>query len=79
MDTNKKLVLAFAAVAIGLLLYPPTSTCGVKGCTSAEHSFLWSLGAANTWGAHRVDLTRLTLYGLALAIAAGVTYFIRKK
>lgn len=73
MDTNKKLIVAFAAVAIGLLLYPPTQYC-IGGFCSPTHELLWRIGPGD-----QIDLIRLVFYELALAIAAGVTYFIRKK
>lgn len=77
MDTNKKLVAAFALVAIGLLLYPPLKICSggeYPRCINTDNDFIWAMGPAE-----KIDFTRLAIYGLAVAIAGGLVYFLRKK
>lgn len=83
MNTDKKLVVAFAVVAVGLILYPPILQCrGLSEyhrCFPSGHDALWAVGYVSHAVYTTVDLGRLALYELAVAIAAGVTYFIRKK
>jgi hypothetical protein len=71
--TSKKIIVAAAIVGIGLLLFPPTQYCNRLGCENSGHVALWDFND------QRIDFARTAAYLLAIAAAAGLAIFIRKK
>jgi hypothetical protein len=87
MTPSKILITIVGVTMIALLLYPPAYNCNSDGlnCISlGSHKTLWGewfsySDETKVLVLHKIDLTRLALYELALAGVGALIHFLTSK